>query len=112
MPGTLRAAGFACECHDAHWDQNTPDAVWLAGVASKGWVVLTKDERIRYRPLEFQALVSANLRASIVICGNLRGTETAAILLRAMPAIHDVLSRHKGPFIYYVYKNATLRRAA
>jgi hypothetical protein len=111
VPTVLRDAGFACECHDDHWDQSTPDAVWLAGVAGKQWVVLTKDERIRYRPLEVQALVSAKLRAFIVICGNLRGTETAAILLRAMPRIQDVLSRQKGPFIYYVYKNATVRRA-
>jgi hypothetical protein len=45
-PNALRSAGYSCERHDDHWDQTTQDAVWLAGVAARKWVVLTKDERI------------------------------------------------------------------
>jgi hypothetical protein len=74
-------------------------------------IVLTKDERIRYRPLELKALTSAQLRVFIVICGNVRGVETAAILLRAMPGILKAINSQKGPYIYYVYKDSTLKRA-
>jgi hypothetical protein len=111
VPETLRAAGYQCERHDDHWDQTTEDSVWLAGISTRKWVVLTKDERIRYRPLELQALSSARLRTFIVICGNVRGAETAKILLAAMPRILAVLRRRRGPFIYYIYKNSTLKEA-
>ena len=73
--------------------------------------MLTKDERIRYRPLELQALESAKLRVFIVICGNVRGAETAAILVKAIPRMLKAIHTQKGPFIYYVYKDSTVKRA-
>jgi hypothetical protein len=110
VPGVLRSAGYACELHDDHFDQHTEDTAWLNSIAARKWIVLTKDERIRYRPLELQALESAGLRAFIVISGNVRGVETAAILLKAMPRIMKAVSGQRGPFIYYVYKNSTVKR--
>jgi hypothetical protein len=111
VPGALRAAGYHCEIHDEHFGQQTEDSVWLNAVADKKWIVLTKDERIRYRPLELKALESARLRAFIVICGNVRGVDTADILLKAMPKILDSVGRQKGPFIYYVYKDSSMKRS-
>jgi hypothetical protein len=111
VPDALRTAGYLCERHDDWWDQTTEDSVWLAGVAARKWVVLTKDERIRYRPLELQTLRSARLRTFIMICGNVRGAETARILLAAMPRILAVVGTRRGPFIYYVYKDSTLKQA-
>jgi hypothetical protein len=111
VPDALRSEGYRCELHDSHFEQQTEDAIWLRDVATHQWVVLTKDERIRYRPLEFQALVEARVRAFIVVCGNVRGIETAEILRRAMPKILKVIASQRGPFVYYVYKNSTLKRA-
>lgn len=111
VPNALRSAGHSCELHDAHFSQNTRDTVWLSAVAARKWIVLTKDERIRYRPLELQALNSARVRVFILICGNVRGVETAAILLKAMPKILKIVTTQSGPFIYFVYKDATLKRA-
>lgn len=61
--------------------------------------------------MELRAFESARLRVFIMICGNVRGLETAAILLRAMPRILSVLREREGPFIYYIYRNAKLKRA-
>jgi hypothetical protein len=80
-------------------------------VAAENWIVLTRDERIRYRPLELRALDSARLRAFIVVCGNVRGIDTAAILVKAMPKIPDVVGSQEGPFIYYVYKDSSIKRS-
>jgi hypothetical protein len=52
------------EVHDDHFAPDAPDAVWLRVVGERGWVVLTKDERIRRRPLEREALLTA-VRASL-----------------------------------------------
>lgn len=111
VPGALQKAGYDCRIHDEHFDQQTEDEFWLSAVAGRNWVVLTKDERIRYRPLELKALESAGLRAFIVICGNMRGVETAAILLKAMPRILNLIAKETGPYIYYIYKDSTTRRA-
>jgi hypothetical protein len=100
VPGALRSAGYQCVIHDEHFDQQTEDSVCLKAVAVRDWIVLTKDERIRYRPLELKALESARLRAFIMICGNVRGIDTATILLKAIPKILEVARSHNGPFIY------------
>src|SRR5947209_2032198 len=107
----LRAAGYLCQLHDDHFDQSTEDAVWLGEVAAKNWIVLTKDERIRYRPLEIRALELARLRTFIMVGGNLRGSDMANILVKAMPAILKLVEARSGPFIYYIYKNSTLKAA-
>jgi hypothetical protein len=111
VPSALKAAGYHCELHDDHFDQETEDGVWLAAATERKWIVLTKDERIRYRPLELRALESARLRVFIVICGNIRGVDAAAILLKAMRRILAIVAIKKGPFIYYVYKDSTMKRA-
>jgi hypothetical protein len=69
VPGALRAAGDKCKIHDEHFDQQTEDEIWLKAVAAENWIVLTKDERIRYRPLELKAGICRAAR----IHRNLRG---------------------------------------
>jgi hypothetical protein len=48
----LREAGEVVTTHDVHFPPDTPDVAWLAAVGEKGWVVLTKDARIRTNQLE------------------------------------------------------------
>jgi hypothetical protein len=58
IPNALRDAGALVELHDDHFSQDAKDQVWLAEVGKRGWVVLTKDKRLRYRALETNALMS------------------------------------------------------
>lgn len=60
------------------------DDVWLAVVGEKGLVVITRDQRIRYRPVEKQRWVDHAVRG-FVLTG--RTSQTTADSL-------DVLSRH------------------
>ena len=109
VPNALRAAGCTCELHDEHFPQDTEDEVWLRALAARKWIVLTKDEKIRYRPLEAAAFRNAGLKVFIIICGNLTGAETARILLKAMPRIVEIALRKRGAFLCYVYKDGTLK---
>ncbi|MEZ5614602.1 MAG: hypothetical protein R3E35_05245 [Rhodocyclaceae bacterium] len=43
----FREVGGTVEVHDNHFPQTTPDVDWLAEVGRRGWVVLSKDDRIR-----------------------------------------------------------------
>jgi uncharacterized protein with PIN domain len=57
----LREAGWVVHLvadyypDDAH---DIPDEVWIAEGCHRGWVLLTKDQRIRYRSEELTALDS------------------------------------------------------
>jgi hypothetical protein len=95
----LIKAGLAVEIHDDHFARDEEDRIWLRRVGESGWVVLTKDKRIRYRPLEFAALRASKARVFVLTAGNLRGIEIAEVFLTALPEISKALYSLPGPFI-------------
>ncbi len=56
----LRAQGVEIHTHDALFPENARDEEWLAEVGRRGWAVITKDARIRYRQTELAALVAGS----------------------------------------------------
>jgi predicted nuclease of predicted toxin-antitoxin system len=95
----LRAAGADVHTHDAHFRQDARDEEWLAEVGRRGWAVITKDARIRYRKTELAALVAARVRAFVLTRGDLSGSEMAAVLVKALPNLARFSARHQPPFI-------------
>jgi hypothetical protein len=93
--GALIAEGLAVEIHDEHFKRDEEDRVWLTAVGQWRWVVLTKDQRLRYRPLEIAALRSSGARVFILIAGNLRGGEIASVFVTALPAMCRILHMHE-----------------
>jgi predicted nuclease of predicted toxin-antitoxin system len=90
------------EIHDQHFARDEEDRVWLKTVGERGWVVLTKDKRLRYRPLEIAALRASHARVFVLTAGNLRGVEIASVFLAALPRICKVLHSLAGPFVAHV----------
>jgi predicted nuclease of predicted toxin-antitoxin system len=95
----LRARGAEVHTHDAHFPQNARDEEWLAEVGRRGWAVITKDTRIRYRQTEITALVAGGVRAFVLTRGDLSGPEMAAILVNSLPHLARFSARHESPFI-------------
>ena len=95
----LTNAGLAVEIHDDHFAGDAEDRVWLQVIGERGWVVLTKDQKLRYRPLEIGALRASNARVFVLTAGNLRGTEIAAVFLYALPQIFRIFRSRSGPFV-------------
>jgi PIN like domain len=56
VPEAFRQAGINFIPHEALFPSDARDEEWLTMAGEKGWVVLTKDDKIRYRPLERMAL--------------------------------------------------------
>ena len=92
-------SGLTVEIHDDHFARDEEDRVWLKTVGEHGWVVLTKDQRLRYRPLEISALRASNARVFVLTAGNLRGSEIAAAFLAALPRMFRILRSTPGPFL-------------
>jgi hypothetical protein len=95
----LEAEGLRIELHDDHFPQGTPDAVWLPVVGQRGWVVLTKDTRIRHRPAEKQALLGAGVRAFAFTSGSLSGAQMSDAIVKALPKMMALLASHPRSFV-------------
>jgi hypothetical protein len=90
---------LAVEIHDDHFKRDEEDRVWLAAVGHRKWIVLTKDQRLRYRPVEIAALRSSGARVFVLVAGNLRGSDIASVFAAALPAMCRILHTREGPFI-------------
>jgi hypothetical protein len=99
VPDALRAAGALVEIHDDHFAPDTPDTVWLAEVGARGWIVLTKDSRIRRHPLELQALLAANVAAFMLTATDLTGEAMARLLVTCIPRLTTFARSRARPFI-------------
>lgn len=104
----LRVAGVLVEVHDDHFAQNAPDEVWLPEVGRRGWAVLTKDERIRYRDAETTAAIAAGVALFIFTGKGMRGTAIADALVKALPAMRELLLTHRRPFVAKVTRGGTV----
>jgi hypothetical protein len=95
----LREAGETVEIHDDHFPPDAKDEVWLLEVGKRDWIVLTKDDRIRYRVTERTALASAKVRAFVLTSTQLLGTEMATAFVKALPRVKQFIANHRPPFI-------------
>jgi PIN like domain len=108
----LRAAGLTvlsmADVYGEERAQLLPDEVWLRDAGEKGWVVLTKDDAIRRRPAERDAMIAAAVRVFCLTTAQLRGTEQTE---RFIASRHRILrqSRKAGPYIYGVYEKGLKR---
>lgn len=104
----LRQAGATLHIHDDHFPPDAKDEDWLAEAGQRGWIVLTKDHRIRYRHVERLALMKAGVAAFILTSGDLQGEEMAEIFVKALPRITRFLKNHTKPFIAKVAKDGSV----
>lgn len=86
------------EIHDQHFPQNALDEDWLTEVGRRGWIVLTKDDRIRYRPAELEAYRRNKVRVFIFGSGEMKAQEMADAFVRALPKISRLVRNKPAPF--------------
>ena len=112
VPQALRACGLVvhtmAEVYGEQVGQGLQDETWLRDVGERGWVVLMKDDAIRRRPAEREALIESGVRAFCLTNAQLRGEEQAR---RCVENRHRILRQltHPGPYIYGVYERRILR---
>jgi hypothetical protein len=99
VAGALREAGHAVVVHDDEFEPDARDIDWLQAVGKRGWVVLTKDARIRTNALERGTLLSANVAAFMLGRGDMKGPQMATIFMAALPRMTKVLRRWDVPII-------------
>jgi len=96
--------------HDQHFNQNEQDEKWIADVAQKGWVILTKDTEHHRKDIERQAIAQSGAREFALSNASISGVEMGQIFASALPSILRYLQLHQGPFIVRVRRSLELVR--
>ena len=80
-------------------------------IGENGWVLLTKDKRIRYNELEKAAVRQHKIREFYFSSGNFSGEEMAEMLTNSLRDMVRIFRRQKPPFIASITKsgNAEVR---
>lgn len=84
-------------------EQTVSDEEWLARAGTEGWLILTKDAKIRYREAELDAIRAHRAKVFVVAGKRLTGPELADRVVRNLRRIEQA-ARKEGPFIYAVYE--------
>ena len=109
----IRALGYVvhsmADVYPDGEDQRVADTQWIADADERGWVVLTKDERITRRPNEQAALAASQLRVFALGTKNMTGPEMAE---RYVANINRIVqrSRKERPFVDIVHPDSVERR--
>jgi hypothetical protein len=103
FPSILRASGLTVECHADHFAPEAADEDWLAETARRGWVAVSHDNRIRYKPNELAAVVRHNAGLLVVI-GAAPHPDLAKSFVATAPQIMAFLETQTRPFIAKVYR--------
>ena len=80
------------------------DEAWLEVVGDLGLLVITRDKRIRYRPVERQRWVDHRVRGFVLTgAGNMRIDDQLALIEKRWAAMERLVEAHPdGPWMYSV----------
>lgn len=105
----LRAAGLTIVLHDDVFAQGTPDEDWLPELGRRGWILLTKDDRIRSTTAQREILLAAGVRAFILSGANLPGAALAEAFRAAARRMQRLALGERRPFIARVTASSEVR---
>lgn len=107
----LKAIGKDAKAKVELFKDGTKDPVWLQRVGENGWLAITRDEYIRFRPGEKQAIIDHNVGCFIFTYRNsLKKAEIVELVLKHIEKMEEAFATTSRPFIYTVAMDGQLRR--
>ena len=90
-----------------HFERATPDADWLEFVGKHGMVLITRDRRIRWNPMERQAVRRYKVGAFFLGGKNLSYWKIVVQVVRNWEKIKEYAQRTRRPFAFHVRAGGT-----
>lgn len=92
-----------------HFAEDTPDHVWLEYIGKQGYVLITKDERVRYNPLERRAIKKYRIGTFFLGGKGLDKCRLIQQVVRNWPRIKEyaIKSRKLRPYAFRVPPTGT-----
>ena len=91
------------ERHADHVPPTCGDDVWLRETAIRGWIAVTHDARIRYKPNELAAVIEHKV-SLLVVVGRAPFPGLARSFVNTLDAIRAFVAKHRPPIIAKVYR--------
>ncbi|AHY45618.1 Hypothetical Protein RradSPS_0335 [Rubrobacter radiotolerans] len=90
---------------------DTKDTVWLAEAGRQGWLVITRDKKIRKRPGERRVITESGAGCFVLVYReDLKKSEIAEMILSFLEEMESLFERTPRPFIYTVTKNGDFKQ--
>jgi hypothetical protein len=103
FPEILKDAGLAVERHRDHFEHDAEDEAWLEVIGQRGWIALTHDRRIRFKPNELAAVMRHRV-ALLVIIGKAPYPELAHAFVATFSNVERFVAGRAPPYIAKVYR--------
>ena len=103
FPELLREAGVNVKKHSDHFPDDTKDEEWLKQAGQKGWFCLTRDQRIRYKPNEKDAVMRAGVGLFILVSRRATHQELAINLIKTLHKVERFVEKQERPFIAKIF---------
>lgn len=84
------------------FDPDEDDDVWLAHIGAEGMILITRDERIRFRPNELAALRDNRVGAFFLGGKNRSRCELIQQLIRNWPRMKELAEKTRRPFAFRI----------
>lgn len=83
--------------------------MWIPEVATRGWIIITRDRRIQERPAEKASVVNHGAKMFVIASReHLRVWDQLEIVVSQWRKV-EALSREDGPFIYVMSRTTMTR---
>lgn len=111
----LRFEYLRAERSDVRWledefPSNTPDTEWLPKVGAWGWLVISRDKKIRTRPAERHEILANGVGCFFLASKrNLPKAEMIALVRKTLPEMERIFASAPRPFIYTIDSRGQLR---
>ncbi len=90
-----------------HFDQGEKDEIWLPHVGTNGWILVTRDNRIRRNPAELRALREFQVGAFFLGGKGLSKCDIIEQVVRNWRRMNSLAEKTKRPFAYRVPAKGT-----
>lgn len=96
----MLAAGANVEHAGGAFPFGTTDEVWLTACGERNWIVLTRDQRIRRRVLEREAIRQSAAAVFALTAGEATAAETGDVVVRLLVKFANMAVSEPKPFLY------------
>jgi len=102
LADALQQRGRLVHMHKDVFPDGTPDRIWIPDVASRAWIIVTRDRRLQHRHIEWMAFRRAKARVLWFKGDDASNIEITEGFLGALPAIDRLTAELSPPYIIKV----------
>jgi predicted nuclease of predicted toxin-antitoxin system len=104
----LRSQGVRFIALHDRFPIDVSDQEWLRVASDEGWIVLSRDKRIRRKPNELAALRASKVAIFTLVAGNATAADTAQIVGEVLQRVFALTKGAKRPALFAIYRGGRI----